>query len=327
MSFAFRPATREGVGIILLLSGPSGGGKSFTAYAVAKGMAGSKRFAVVCTEHGRSRFYAEQFAFDVADLAAPFSPDRYREAIVSADDAGYPVIVVDGFSQEWAGEGGILEIAEVELKRMGGGANAKMASWIPAKAAHKKLIYRMLQCKAHLILTLRAEPKVEMVKEDGKMVVREKRTLTSIDGWCPISEKNLPFEATASALLLPDAPGVPRWLKLPEPLKPMFPAGQPITEECGRQLAAWAAGGAVKSSSQALATPDSPWRGILDSTTDEKAGTKLVYVIHGSGDFEARTMDSAIRAKADHLAGQQAIVEFTITAKGSKMITSIAGAM
>ncbi len=243
MTFTFRPAVREGVGLIIIVSGPSGGGKSWSSMALASGLSGGKRFAVIDTENGRAKFYADQFQFDHGDLFAPFSPAHYMEAIIAADEAGYPCIMVDSFSHEHAGDGGILDMADAALKRMGGGANSKMASFIEPKGQHKKLIYRMLQCKAHLVLTLRAEPKIEMVREEGKMVVREKRSLTSINGWIPICEKNLPFEATASFLLMPDAPGVPVPIKLPEPLKPMFPVGKAITQEAGRMLAEWARGG------------------------------------------------------------------------------------
>ena len=255
MSFHFRAATREGVGLIILVSGPSGGGKTWSSFALAQGMSGGKRFAVIDTENGRAKFYADRFAFDHGDLTAPFSPQHYLEAIIAADEAGYPVICVDSFSHEHAGEGGIIDMADAEMKRMGGGANVKMASWIAPKQAHKRLIYRMLQCKAHLVLTLRAESKIDMIKDDsGKMKVVPKRSMTSIEGYIPICEKNLPFEATASALLLPDAPGVPQWIKLPEPLRPMFPEGKPITEEAGKMLAAWAQGGATSAPASAQKT-------------------------------------------------------------------------
>jgi hypothetical protein len=51
---------------------------------------------------------------------------------------------------------------------MGSRESAKVASWIKPKGAHKKMVSRLLQVKAHLILCFRAEPKIEVVKQDGK---------------------------------------------------------------------------------------------------------------------------------------------------------------
>ncbi|MBD0350324.1 MAG: hypothetical protein ICV65_04125 [Flavisolibacter sp.] len=37
---------------------------------------------------------------------APFTPERYREAIWQCEDADKQVIIIDSLSPEWAGEGG-----------------------------------------------------------------------------------------------------------------------------------------------------------------------------------------------------------------------------
>ena len=116
----FRRAVREDVGLVVGLAGPSGSGKTFSAMRLAAGMAGSKPFAVIDTEAGRAKHYADRFAFDHADLHSPFRPGTYAAAIIEADKAGYPVIVVDSFSHEHAGDGGLLDWHEEELDRMAG---------------------------------------------------------------------------------------------------------------------------------------------------------------------------------------------------------------
>lgn len=251
MAFTFRPAVREGVGLLVGLSGSSGSGKTFTAMRLAKGIAGDKPFAVIDTEAGRAKHYADYFRFDHGDLTAPFTPDRYVDAIKAADDAHYPAIVVDSTSHEWAGEGGILDWQEAELARMAGDdwkkrEAMKMASWIKPKTSHKHMVMRLLQVRAHLILCFRAEPKIEMVRgENGKMEVREKQSLTGVNGWLPICEKNLPFELTVSFMLMADKPGVPIPIKLQEQHRALFPLTEPITEASGARLAAWAKGTVV----------------------------------------------------------------------------------
>lgn len=250
MTITFRPAVRENVGLILGLAGASGSGKTYTAMRLATGIAGGKPFAVIDTEAGRAKHYADMFKFDHADLASPFSPDAYAEAIVTADRAGYGVIVVDSVSHVWAGEGGVLDWQEKELDRMAGDnwskrEACKMAAWIKPKMSHKHMVSRLLQVRAHLILCFRAEEKIEIVKEPdehGKMKTKivPKQGPTGLNGWMPICEKNLPFELTASFLLTADAPGIPKPIKLQEQHRPLFPLDKPITEDSGRRIAEWA---------------------------------------------------------------------------------------
>lgn len=244
-NFTFRPAVRQNVGLLIGMAGPSGGGKTFSAMRLASGMSEGRRFAVIDTEAGRASHYADQFAFDVGELRPPFSPEAYEQAILAADAAGYGVIVVDSMSHEYAGDGGILDMQEAEFKRMGEREAVKMASWIKPKMAHKQMMQKLLQVRAHLILCFRAEAKVEMVKIDGKWAVVPKQSLIGIDGWIPVTEKNVPFELTASFLLTSDAPGVPKPIKLQEQHRALFPLDQPITEESGRRIAVWASGGAL----------------------------------------------------------------------------------
>ena len=249
-SLQFKKAIREQVGLLIGLASGTGGGKTYSAMRLATGIAGDKPFAVIDTEARRALHYADQFRFDHADLTAPFSPQAYAEAIVAADAANYPVIVVDSTSHEWAGEGGVLEMHEAELDRMAGDdwkkrEQMKMAAWIRPKMDHKKMVQRLLQVRAHLILCFRAEEKVDMVRDEktGKMLIVPKKSITGLDGWMPIAEKALPFELTASFLLTADAPGMPKPIKLQEQHRVMFPADQPISEESGRKVAAWASGG------------------------------------------------------------------------------------
>ncbi len=262
MAFTFRPAARENVGLIVGLSGASGSGKTYTAMRLAHGIAGDHPFAVIDTEASRAKHYADVFRFDHGDLTPPFTPDRYADAIAAADQAKYPVIVVDSMSHEWAGEGGILDWQEAELQRMAGDdwkkrEACKMAAWIKPKMAHKHMVQRLLQIRAHLILCFRAEPKIEMVRgEGGKMEIREKQSLTGLNGWIPICEKNLPYELTASFLLMGDRPGVPLPIKLQQQHRDLFPLDQPITEASGERLAAWAKGGAPPSAAPPPAPPD-----------------------------------------------------------------------
>lgn len=261
MTFTFRPAIRENVGLLIGLAGGTGSGKTYSAMRLAAGIAGDKPFCVIDTEAGRAKHYADKFRFDHGDLHPPFRPEAYAEAIQAADKAGYPVIVVDSVSHVWAGDGGVLDWQEAELDRMAGDdwkkrEACKMAAWIKPKTSHKQMVQKLLQVRAHLILCFRAEEKIEMVRGDnGKLQIVPKQTLTGLDGWVPICEKNLPFELTASFLVLAKQPGIPLPIKLQEQHHPLFPDGKPITEESGRRLAQWASGAAKEPAPQAPPLP------------------------------------------------------------------------
>ncbi len=261
MTYTFRPAVRENVGLWINLVGGTGSGKTFTAMRLASGIAGGKPFAVIDTENRRALHYADQFKFDHTELREPFTPDSYADAITSADAAGYPVIVVDSGSHVWAGDGGMLDMQEAEFQRMGAKDSVKMASWIKPKRQHKKMVSKMLALRAHLIFCLRAEEKIEMVKEQGKMVVRAKQSMTGKDGWIPICDKNLPFEATCSFLLLASSPGIPHPIKLQEQHREIFPLDKQINEASGKRLADWASGGTLPlpgGSSPSASAPGAP---------------------------------------------------------------------
>ena len=249
MSFQFKKALRENVSLLIGLAGGTGSGKTYTAMRLATGISAGEPFCVIDTEAGRAKHYADQFNFDHGDLHPPFRPDNYANAIKAADEAGYPVIIVDSVSHEHAGEGGLLDWHDEELTRMSGDdwkkrESCNMAAWIKPKSEHKKMVQRLLQIRAHLILCFRAEEKIEMTRgEDGKMKIVKKQTTTGLDGWCPISEKNLPYELTTSFLLTADSPGMPKPIKLQEQHRSMFPLDKPITEASGKLIVAWAAGG------------------------------------------------------------------------------------
>lgn len=252
MTFTFRPGARENVSVLLALAGASGSGKTFSAMRLASGIVGvGKRFAVIDTEARRALHYADRFAFDHGELKAPFRPQAYTDAIKAADEAGYGAIVIDSMSLEWSGEGGILDWQDEELDAMVKRAkerehenrnewqlreSMKMAAWIKPKMGHKAMVQRLLQSRAHVIFCLRAEEKVEIVRDGAKTKIVPK-------GYQPICAKDFMFEQTASFLLLPEAPGIGKAIKLQEQHRALFPNGQQIDEEAGKRLAEWARGG------------------------------------------------------------------------------------
>jgi hypothetical protein len=203
------------------------------------------------------------FAFDYLELEPPYRPDSYTASAEAADAAGYSVILIDSGSHEWAGEGGVLEWHEEEqedsaqrrAQRYNRAPNysdyeaVKMQAWIKPKTAHKKMVGKLTTLRAHLLIGLRAEQKVQFVQEyddKGEKVGKEKivaaKDLPPKERWFPVCEKGFPFELGISFVLTPDEPGVPYFIKLQDQHRPFVEMGRPLSLETGRKLAAWSSG-------------------------------------------------------------------------------------
>src|SRR5690606_35679191 len=87
----FKKAERKQAKLRLALAGPSGSGKTYSALLLATGLGG--RIAVIDTEHGSASLYADLVDFDAMELHAPYSPERYIEAIIAAEQAGYDTLI------------------------------------------------------------------------------------------------------------------------------------------------------------------------------------------------------------------------------------------
>lgn len=247
MSFTVRPAKRGDVKIIAAVAGPSGGGKTLSALRLARGIAGDGHIVFVDTEHGRSQIYGDVAQpWDWIDFQPPFSPERYVEALQAAEAQNPTVIILDSISHEYEGEGGLFDLVEQFLEERAGNDTRKrgalsFSAWDYAKRRHKKLLLHILRMPCHLIIGMRAQDKIELIKEGGQLKAIPKRSLTGLNGWEPICERRLPYEMTCSFLLLPDHPGIPRPLKpMPASMAPLVPLDEPLSEATGVALAQWA---------------------------------------------------------------------------------------
>lgn len=245
-AFLFKPAVRENTPMVMALAGASGSGKTFTALELAMGLADGGKIAVIDTEGRRALHYAdlrdktgaELFRFDHGELRPPFSPERFLAAMKQAEAAGYRVIVIDSFSDEHEGEGGLIDMAAA------GRSENSAANWARPKAAHKLIVRWLRQARCHVIFCLRAEERVKFEKVWNDKKQREETAVVPL-GWMPVCEKRFMYDMTASFLLSPARPGIPEPIKLQEQHRRFFPEGKPVTRESGRLLAAWATGGAA----------------------------------------------------------------------------------
>ena len=243
-SHTFRPASsiNEPTPLLVGIAGGTGSGKTFSALRLARGIVGPEgRIVVLDTEKRRSLHYRKDFVFDFAEIAPPFTPEAYWSPIEAAEQAKYDAIIIDSTSHVWAGDGGCLDMHEEVVKRIAKGdwkkaERVSALAWAEPKQRYKRMMSRILQCRAHIIFCLRAEQKLKAVKvtEHGKEITK------FIDaGWQPVCEKHLMFEMTCSFLMVSEQPGVPQPIKLPETMRRFFPEGQRMGEDAGKLLAQW----------------------------------------------------------------------------------------
>lgn len=280
-----RPAVREGARLVVGIAGVSGSGKTFTALQLAWGLAkgDSAKVGLLDTENKRGSLYSDILVgkdskvnqFMIGDLYAPFSPQRYSQAIKEFQEAGVEVLVVDSASHEWEGEGGCEDIAD---------DGGKVANWKKAKREHKRFMNTLLTCDMHIIVCMRAREKTSF---------KDPRAPQSL-GIQPICEKNFMFEMTAS-LMIHDQ-GVRRdVLKCPAELQSIIGKQNGyIGAKEGLALRKWVDGGAqldpaverarntiLSQTSDGLSVVESLWA-ALDNKTKKALGQEFIDMARAS---------------------------------------------
>ncbi len=162
-----RKAERTKAKLRIGLSAPSGAGKTYSALLMASGIAtGWDKIALIDTESGSGELYAHLGDYNVIQLEAPYSPERYIEAIKACEDAGMEVIIIDSTSHEWEGKGGCLEINEnIAQSKFRGNT---WSAWSETTPRHQKFIQAIVTSKAHIITATRN--KIDTVMTEDKKV-------------------------------------------------------------------------------------------------------------------------------------------------------------
>lgn len=171
-----KQSQRQQVKLRLGLSGASGFGKTKSALLLAYGMTQDwTKIAVIDTENSSASLYSDLGSYNVLDLQAPYSPERYIQAIELCEKSGIEVIIIDSASHEWNGSGGCLEIHE----KLGG----RFQDWANVTPRHQAFINKILQSSHHVITTTRRKMdysldvgtngKTKVVKHGTKEITRD----------------------------------------------------------------------------------------------------------------------------------------------------------
>lgn len=167
MTLQLKKAERKKAKIRLGLSGASGFGKTYSGLLIAKGLVGDwDKIALIDTENGSGELYSDLGDYNVVTLEAPYTPERYVEAVKMCEKAGIECIVIDSITHEWDGEGGCLDI----LTKLGG----KYQDWSKVTPRHNQFVQAILTAKCHVITTVRRKQDYEMSKDNqGKTKVEK----------------------------------------------------------------------------------------------------------------------------------------------------------
>jgi len=148
-----KKAERKQAKLRVWLSWPSG---SWKTYSWLK---------IIDTENGSWELYSDLWEYNVLPLQAPYSPERFIEAIETCEKWWIEVIIIDSISHEWEGNWWCLSINDMV-------AQAKFkwntwAAWSETTPRHQKFIEKITTSDVHIITTVRN--KIETIQEGWKI--------------------------------------------------------------------------------------------------------------------------------------------------------------
>ena len=177
MALQLKKAERKKAKLRLNLSSPSGGGKTYSALRMAKGLVGDwSKIAVIDTENGSASLYSHLGDFNVIDFDPPFTPERYIECIEACVQGGIECAIIDSSSHEW---NTLLEenqkLADAKFR-----GNA-WSAWSQTTPRHDRFINHLLHSPIHIITCTRS--KTETVMGEDKKVKKVGMKDMQREGW------------------------------------------------------------------------------------------------------------------------------------------------
>ena len=187
MAPVIRKAVRRKAKLRLGIAGPSGSGKTYSSLLLAFGLGG--KIGMIDTEHGSGDMYSDLGDYDIINIDAPYTVQKYREAIKAFENAGYNVIVIDSLSHAWAGVGGLLD-KHGKIADSGKAGVNSFTAWRSVTPEHNDLVEALLTSPCHIIATMRSKQEyVQEKNNEGKTVIRKV-------GLSPVQRDGMEYEFT-----------------------------------------------------------------------------------------------------------------------------------
>lgn len=187
---AFKKAKREQIWVKVLMTGPSGSGKSMSALRMASGLAKKcgSGIAYIGTEGSRDLYYSDKYDYDLLQLDEPYEPEKYIEAIDEAINAGYKVLIIDSLSHEWQ------TINDIHDKMPGN----SFTNWGKLKPRHRAMVEKIMYSPIHIISTARGKDTWVLEEKNGKQVPKKL-------GMGAQQDKDISYEYTVSLVIDQDS--------------------------------------------------------------------------------------------------------------------------
>lgn len=200
MSITIRKAERKVSKARVALAGPSGSGKTLSALLIALGITDNiDKIGLIDTENHSADLYADTLKagvhigeFPKIDLEAPYTTEKYIEAIKAFENHGVDVIIIDSLTHAWAGEGGLLEQVDNSNEKN------KFTAWGKITPKQNKFVETILKSKCHIIVTIRSKTEYVLVENEKGSKVPQKV------GMAPIQRDGLEYEFTTMLDLTAD---------------------------------------------------------------------------------------------------------------------------
>jgi len=157
-----RKAERRKAKIKMAIQAPSGAGKTYSSLLLAKGLVNNdlSKVVVVDTENGSADLYAHLGNYNVINLTAPFTPEKYIEAIELCEKEKMEVIILDSISHSWD------YLIDFHSKLAGN----SFTNWNKVTPRQNAFINKILQAKAHIIATMRTKQDYVLNQKNGKFI-------------------------------------------------------------------------------------------------------------------------------------------------------------
>ena len=180
-----RKAVRKKAKLRLGIAAPSGAGKTYSSLLLAFGL--GQKIGLIDTEQGSGDLYADLGDYDIIQIEAPYTIDKYLQAIKAFEQANYDVIIIDSLSHAWAGDGGLLD---KQGKIADSGKGNSYTAWRSITPEHNALVNAMLASPCHIIATMRSKQEyVLQVNDNGKQAPKKV-------GMAPIQRDGMEYEFT-----------------------------------------------------------------------------------------------------------------------------------
>jgi hypothetical protein len=170
----------------IMLSAPSGGGKTWSALTIARELCKGDmtKVLVIDTEKDSALTYVDEFrmenggTFQHLPWDAPYSPSDLAATMHDAGRNGFEVIIADSLSHFWTKSGGTLDLAD-----------ARFGGWKTARPAQEEMVDAILGTTAHVIVCVRSKVEYTQVYNE-KTRKQEVKKL----GMAPQQDATLDYE-------------------------------------------------------------------------------------------------------------------------------------